>query len=136
VTGAIQVMQDSPWAWFADYGIPILFLAAIPAIVLYRMAIYLETVVYDSHKPTAGIPRSARQWRVISMYRYHRQRLDLLLLILYMSSFLLVLEAGFLLGGLPGIVVGLIVGIEMNSRLWHGIRLESRVGKKIAEEKR
>jgi hypothetical protein len=135
-TEAIQMMQDNPWAWFIEYGIPILFLAAIPAIVLYRMAIYMERIVIDSHRPGTAVPRNARQWRVISMYRYHKTQLDVILLILYTSSVLLVLETGMLLGGVSGIAVGLIVAIEMTFHLRRGIHIESRVEKTLADERR
>jgi hypothetical protein len=136
VTEAIQMLQVSPWAWFIDYGLPILFFAAIPAVALYWMATYMETIVIDSHRPRMTVPKNARQWRVISMYRYHRRQLDVLLLILYASSFLLVLETGMLLGGIQGIVIGLIVAVEMMSHLRHGMHIESRVEKKLADERR
>lgn len=131
-----QAMQNSLGAWFVEYGLPVLFLVGIPAIVLCLVGWHMEVIVCDSLRPGMNVAKNARQERIVSMYQHHRLRLDLILLVLYATSFLLVLATGVLLAGITGLVVGLIVAVDMFSDLRHGIRLQSRVEKRLEREKR
>lgn len=129
-------MQNNLGAWFVEYDLPVLFLVGIPAVVLCLVGWHMEAVIRDSLRPGMNVPKNARQQRIVSMYQHHRLRLDLILLVLYASSFLLVLATGVLLAGITGLVVGLIVAVDMFSDLRHGIRLQSRVEKRLEREKR
>jgi hypothetical protein len=131
---AIQVMQDNPWAWFIEQGIPILFLTAIPAYLLWLIRGYIEMVVYNWHKPNQVVPQNARQEYILRVYWYDKRRLDILLLLLYASSLMLALMTWILLGGAQGLLLGIITGIIMISHLRHGIRLQDRVEKRMDNE--
>jgi len=127
-------MQDNLGAWFVGYGIPVLLVVGIPAVVLCLVGWQMELVVRDSLRPRANVPRNARKERIISMYRYHGLRLDLILLVLYASSFLLVLATGVLIAGITGFALGLLVAVLMLSHLRDGVHLQSRVEKQLQRE--
>ncbi|NWF95807.1 MAG: hypothetical protein HXY34_06660 [Candidatus Thorarchaeota archaeon] len=129
------MLQSEALVWILE----IVVIVAIPAILLANVGNYIEAVIYNSLRPDPFVTRSIGREHILRAYEHSRRSLDLLLLLLYACSLLLMTIAGILLGAVlgeaKGLSLGLVFGLMMVSDLRHGVRLQRRLERKLTREK-
>jgi hypothetical protein len=128
-------MQVSTGMESLVHMILLLLITAAPAYVLWVIARYAEAVVYNSATPHPIVPQNPREEMILGLYKSRERGLSLLIVLLLLCSSVLVILAGFLVGGIQGTIIASVVAASMVSHLRDGLSLRERVQKRLEKNR-